>query len=137
VKLASLVDGEIGLENHFGPGTGACGGRRVGEDSWNEVSENESLIKSNFAGCRVRARDGWVGEGGIGGADLEILRGGYGGEQHEQREKRGGEFRNGGSGHWEPPNIGAKSCRVREWLRSRKAVLVREFSEGGKELSRR
>src|SRR4029077_2389120 len=83
IELASLVDGEIGLGNDLGPGTGTGGGRRVGEALGIEVGENESLIESNFAGCRVRARHGRVGEGGVGGADLEILSGGDGGEQHE------------------------------------------------------
>ena len=58
------------------------------------------------------ARHGRIGEGGVARADLEILSAGDGGKQHEQREKRGDEFRNGGSGHWEPPNIGAKVAEL-------------------------
>ena len=58
-------------------------GQASGEALGIEVGENESLIESNFAGCRVRARHRRIGEGSVGGTDLEILRGGDGGQQNE------------------------------------------------------
>jgi len=79
----------------------------------------------------VRAWHGRIGEGGVAGADLEILSGGDGGKQHEYRDESGGEFRNGESGHWEPQ----KSCGSGVVAR-RKAVLVEEFSEAEEWVSR-
>jgi hypothetical protein len=80
VELTTLVDGEVGLENDFGPGAGTGGGWRVGETFRIEVCKNESLVECDYAGCGFRTRHIRIGEGGIAGTNFK-LSGGDGGEQ--------------------------------------------------------
>ena len=83
VVLNSAGDGEVDLENNFGPGAGTIGGRRVGEALGIKVVELESFIELDFAGSGFGARHGWIGGGGVAGPDLEMLSGGKDGKHHE------------------------------------------------------
>ena len=89
-------NGEIGLQNDGGPGTGTIGGRGVGEALGSVNVEFESAKELHRAGGGIRMRHGWIGGGGVAGADG--LGGGEGGKEYEQHGKRDGEFRERG-GH--------------------------------------
>lgn len=85
VELNSFGDGEVGFENHFCPGARTSGGRRVRKILGSEVVELELAVERDFAGCRLRAGHGRVGEGGVAGADSEF--GGNAGREYDGREK--------------------------------------------------
>src|SRR5437879_9187805 len=83
IELASLINGEISLENNFGRRSRAGGGRGVSKALGIKIGEFELLIERDFAGRGVRARHARVCEGRVARTDYK-LRGGDSGEQRNQ-----------------------------------------------------
>ena len=72
IELAALIDGEVCLENYFGPGAGTCSRRRVGESLGSEVGEFKLLVERDDAGRRFWTRHRWIGESGVARSDFQL-----------------------------------------------------------------